>query len=227
MPARPCLLTSPFNFCDMNEPVRYLLFDFGGVLVDLDRERCIRAFQALGFDVSPYIGAYAQSGILSQLESGKISAPEFCDRLRAMSGLASVTDDQIEDAWRSFLTGVPRERLELILRARRHYHVMLLSNTNPIHWAQARDVFFRQGGHCVEDFFERTFLSFELGVEKPAPEIYAKVLAGSGAPAGEILFFDDSEANCVAARACGLQAVVAPAGGVWMKYFDAEGRLCL
>ena len=121
----------------------------------------------------------------------------------------------------------PAERLDLLLRARRHYHVMLLSNTNSIHWAQARDGYFRYGRRRVDDFFEHVFLSYELGVEKPAPEIYAKVLEGSGAPAADVLFLDDSEANCAAARACGLQAVVAPAGGVWMNYFDEEGRLCI
>ena len=104
---------------------------------------------------------------------------------------------------------------------------MLLSNTNSIHWAQACDGYFRYGGRRVDDFFEHVFLSYELGVEKPAPEIYAKVLEGSGAQASDVLFLDDSETNCAAARACGLQAVVAPAGGAWLNYFDEEGRLCI
>ena len=58
----------------MDHPVKYLLFDFGGVLVDLDKERCIRSFAVLGFDVRPYLGTYAQGGIFSQLESGRIDA---------------------------------------------------------------------------------------------------------------------------------------------------------
>lgn len=211
----------------MDHPVKYLLFDFGGVLVDLDKERCIRSFAALGFDVRPYLGTYAQGGIFSQLESGRIDEAAFCQKLREASADPALSDEQIKDAWRSYLTGVPAERLDLLLRARRHYHVMLLSNTNSIHWAQARDGYFRYGGCRVDDFFEHVFLSYELGVEKPAPEIYAKVLEGSGAPAADVLFLDDSEANCAAARACGLQAVVAPAGGVWMNYFDEEGRLCI
>lgn len=215
------------NNKDMDHPVKYLLFDFGGVLVDLDKERCIRSFAALGFDVKPYLGTYAQGGIFSQLESGHIDEAVFCQKLREMSGNPILDDEQIKEAWRSYLTGVPAERLETLLRVGRHYRIMLLSNTNSIHWAQARDGYFRYRGHCVEDFFEYVFLSYELGVEKPAPEIYAKVLERSGARASEVLFLDDSETNCIAARACGLQAVVAPAGGVWLNYFDEEGRLCI
>ena len=54
-----------------------LLFDFGGVIVDLDKERCIAAFEKLGFDVRPYLGTYAQAGLFSELERGQVSVPVF------------------------------------------------------------------------------------------------------------------------------------------------------
>lgn len=87
-------------------------------------------------------------------------------------------------------------------------------------------------GHTVQlqrfardRLFEHIFLSCELGVEKPAPEIFVRVAEGIGVPAGDILFFDDSEVNCEAARQCGLQALVAPAHSEWLKYFDENGKL--
>ena len=46
-----------------------LLFDFGGVLVDLDKERCIRAFESLGFDIRPFLGTYRQAGVFSDRKS--------------------------------------------------------------------------------------------------------------------------------------------------------------
>lgn len=207
--------------------IHYLLFDFGGVLVDLDKQRCIRAFDALGFDVRPYLGTFAQGGFFSQLERGEISTAEFCAKVREVSGCHELADAAIEEAWRNYLLDVPTDRLETLLRAGRHYHLMLLSNTNAIHWAMARDGYFRYGGRRVEDFFEHVFLSYELHVEKPSPAIYRAVTEASGAPADEILFFDDSPVNCDAARACGLQAVVAPADGAWLKFFDQDGKLCI
>lgn len=203
-----------------------LLFDFGGVLVRLDRARCVREFRALGFDVTPYLGDYRQDGIFSRLERGEISVAEFCAGIREAGGLSAQTDDEaIANAWRSFLTGIPAERLELLLKARRHYRVCLLSNTNELHWQQATQDFFRYKGLGANDFFDHIFLSFELGCEKPDPRIYHKVVETLGTPAGDILFFDDSERNCQAARECGLRATVAPPDGSWMRLFDAEGRL--
>ncbi len=200
-----------------------LLFDFGGVLVDLDKSRCITAFDAIGFDIRPFIGTYAQAGVLSALERGAISVPEFCDELRKLTGHTGLTDEQIVYAWEQYLVGVPEERLELLLKIKEHYPLYVLSNTNEVHWNMARNGYFRYGGRTVEDFFRQVFLSCDLGVEKPSPAIYRAVVEGIGCPADEILFFDDSEVNCEAARNCGLKARLAPANGVWMDYFTPEG----
>ena len=54
-------------------------------------------------------------------------------------------------------------------------------------------------------------------MEKPAPEIFHIVAERLGAQPEDILFLDDSEVNCEAARNCGLQAKLAPAGGGWMQ----------
>lgn len=200
-----------------------LLFDFGGVLVDLDKQRCIKAFEQIGFDVRPYIGTFAQAGILSALERGEVTVEEFCDRLRADSGLHHITNTQIVQAWESYLVNVPADRLDMLLRIRRHYPTYVLSNTNIVHWDMARNGLFQYQGHDLPDFFRRAFLSYELGVEKPSPAIYQAVVEGIGCRPEEIIFFDDCEENCEAARACGLQARLAPAGGEWLKYFTADG----
>ena len=93
-----------------------------------------------------------------------------------------------------------------------------------IHWAKARYEFFRYDGRQVEDFFDQIFLSYAMGVEKPAPEIFRRVVEMLRVPASEVLFLDDSEANCEAARQCGLRARVAPADSGWLPFFDCEGR---
>lgn len=203
-----------------------LLFDFGGVLVRLNKARCIAAFDKLGFDVRPYIGTFAQRGFISRLERGEIGVHEFCDELRRLAHRPDLTDEVLVAAWEAYLEDVPAERLEMLIRAARHYPVYLLSNTNPIHWHQAETQLFRYKDHDrPEDYFRRTFLSFEIGFEKPAPEIYAAAIAGIGAPAADILFFDDAETNCEAARRAGLQARLAPADGSWLEHFTPDGLL--
>lgn len=201
----------------------YILFDFGGVLVDLDRERCCRAFRELGFDITPYIGTYAQAGIFSELERGRLSVSAFCEALRRLARMPDLSDEAIVAAWRKYLRDVPHDRLEMLLRIGRHYQVHLLSNTNPVHWDMALHGLFDYRGRNIGDFFGKTFLSYEIGVEKPAPAIFAAVVAGLGCRPDEILFLDDSEANCIAARRCGLQARLAPADGKWLSFFTPEG----
>lgn len=207
-----------------------LLFDFGGVLVDLDRQRVEAAFDRIGFNIRPYLGTYKQAGIFSQLEQGRISIHEFCNGIRALSQQSSdalqlLTDEAIVAAWQSYLTEVPTERLDMLLKIKQHYSINVLSNTNTVHWQMAKDTFFRYKGLNVENFFDHIFLSCDLGVEKPDPLIFSKVVEGLQVPAHDILFFDDSEVNCQAARNCGLQALVAPAGSEWFKYFDDYGKL--
>ncbi len=207
-----------------------LLFDFGGVLVDLDRQRVEAAFDRIGFNIRPYLGTYKQAGIFSQLEQGRISIHEFCNGIRALSqqsgdALQLLTDEAIVAAWQSYLTEVPTERLDMLLKIKQHYSINVLSNTNTVHWQMAKDTFFRYKGHNVENFFDHIFLSCDLGVEKPDSLIFSKVVEGLQVPAHDILFFDDSEVNCQAARNCGLQALVAPAGSEWFKYFDDYGKL--
>ena len=202
-----------------------LLFDFGGVLVDLDKSRCIDAFDAVGFDIRPCLGTYAQAGIFSKLERGLVSVPEFCNELRKLSGKPDLTDETIVEAWQKYLVDVPEERLEMLLKAKQHYPLYILSNTNVVHWDMARYGYFQYKGLQVEDFFEKVFLSYELGVEKPAPAIFDAVVEGIGCAPEEILFFDDCEANCEGARTCGLQSLLAPANSLWLNYFDEDGRL--
>ena len=112
----------------------------------------------------------------------------------------------------------------MLLKIARHYPVYLLSNTNTIHWKMAEEDYFNFQGHTVDDFFRKKFLSFEIGAEKPSEEIYQAVVDGIGCEPSDILFFDDSDVNCDAARKMGLQARVAPANSAWLSFFTADGE---
>lgn len=202
-----------------------LLFDMGGVLVDLDLDLTLAGFDQIGIDLRPYLDSARQAGFLSDYESGKINTETMLSKMRALSTKSDLTDDEIAAAWCRLLVRLPQERLELILKARRHYRVALLSNTNPLSWGKARTEFIEQQGHTVSDFFDETFLSFEMGVEKPAPEIFQKAVEALHCRPEEVLFFDDAAANCEAARREGLRAFHTPTDGSWMQLFDDAGRL--
>lgn len=199
--------------------IRNIVFDFGGVLVDLDRERCISAFENLGVNVRDALGKYTQSGVFSSLEKGDITDEDFCDALRQIAGRPDVSDRKISDAWDEFLTGIPTERLECLASLRDKYHLFLLSNTNRIHWTLATNDLFLYHGLTVDYYFEKMYLSYKMGMLKPSPEIYKAALADAHIAAEKTLFIDDSEANCKAAATEGMRVFHSQESGDWMKLF--------
>lgn len=189
-----------------------LLFDLGGVIMDIEKDRCVRAFERLGLrDAPSYFGDYTQSGVFADLESGLITPAQFRAALRPGFD-RPVTDAQIDDAFTQFLIGIPRHRLEALLELRRTHRVYLLSNTNPIMWNGFIAKQFEQiDGLKREDYFDGMVTSFEAKCMKPAPEIFDYTARTLHIEPAETLFFDDSAANCDAARALGWNAaVVAP-----------------
>ena len=115
--------------------IKNLLFDLGGVIIDIERQRCVDAYTALGLkDADSYFGEYAQTGIFMAIEDGSMSVDEFHAAMRALLP-EGVTDYQIDNAFQKFIVGIPVERLKALRELRRRgYGIYLLSNTNPIMW---------------------------------------------------------------------------------------------
>ena len=130
--------------------IKNLIFDFGGVLINLDRQRCIENFRKLGLEkVDELLGMYSQQGIFMQHEKGLISSAQFRDSIRGQI-TQEVTDEQIDTAWNSFLVDIPRFKLDMLLKLREKYVVYLLSNTNEIHWKWACEhAFPYRGFRCL------------------------------------------------------------------------------
>lgn len=200
--------------------IKNLLFDLGGVIMDLNRDRCVEAFKALGMErPDDLLGVYGQQGIFLALERGEVTAEEFRDAIRPMFP-TPVTDEQIDTAFNRFLIGIPRHRLEQLRELRKHYGVYLLSNTNPIMMNSFIAEQFRQEGLEIDDYFDGLVKSYEAKCYKPEPEIFAYTAQKCGIDPAETLFFDDSEANVLAARQCGYQAVTVPEGAEFMEIFN-------
>lgn len=188
--------------------IRNLIFDFGGVLIDLDRRRCIDAFKRIGAGaVAAYVDECRQEDMFHDLEAGLTGVAGFCEAVRRACPGCTASDADISDAWNALLAGIPPRRLQRLDELRRDYRLVLLSNTNPIHWRKSVADYFTVCGKTVADYFERTFLSYEMHMLKPDEAIYRRVLAETGMAADETLFIDDSAANCAGAERAGLHAL--------------------
>lgn len=199
--------------------IKNLIVDFGGVLIDLDRQRCLENFKELGFaDVERALDLYHQQDFFQQYEKGLISSAEFRDVIRGKIG-RDVPDDRIDAAWNSFLVGIPSYKLDLLLALRKDYVVYLLSNTNEIHWKWSCKHAFPYKTFQVEDYFEQIFLSYEMKMAKPDAAIFRSVLEDAGLNPEETFFIDDSEANCATARSLGIATYTPKAGEDWSRLF--------
>ena len=155
--------------------IRNLLIDFGGVLVDLDKERCMEHFRRLGIGgLEALLQNCHQRGFLLDFERGLLPKEAFFAHIRSLitaesPAPAATTDGAIAGAWNSFLAGVPRYKLRQLQELKKTYRILLLSNTTELHWDWALLHDFTQEGHTPADYFDDIYLSFRLHLAKPAP----------------------------------------------------------
>lgn len=200
--------------CGRRRGVDNVVFDLGGVVIDLRRDNAVEALRELGLaDAGDLLGLYRQEGPFLDLETGRISPAGFFDLLRPHCR-PGTTDTDIQTAFCRFLTALPAERLAALraLRARGK-RLYALSNTNAVMYHSWIAEAFRAEGLCIDDYFDGIVTSFEQGACKPDPAIFEALLRRYGLDPAATLFLDDSEANCRAARGCGLRSAVVGAPG--------------
>lgn len=203
--------------------IKNLLFDLGGVIMDIEKERCVEAFDRLGLpDAASYFGEYSQKGPFMQLEEGAISTDEFHSTLRADIG-REVSDDEIDRAFCKFLIGIPVERLKELRELRRRYRIFLLSNTNPIMWdATIREEFTKEGLKR-EDYFDGIVTSFQAKALKPDARIFRYAEEHLGIKPDETVFLDDSQRNLDAASRLGFHTILVTPGSEFAELLANDG----
>ena len=194
-------------------PTHYpnLIFDLGGVLINLDYSASVTAFGALSHCPEPLaFNQRAQAPLFDALETGHLGAAEFRAALRETYQITAAPDEALDAAWNAMLLDVPAVRLHL-LRALRAagYRLFLLSNTNEIHRAAFDYILHRD--HDLPDgllgFFEQVYYSHEVGLRKPDPAIFNRVLADHHLSPAHTLFIDDSPQHITAAQAVGISTL--------------------
>ena len=200
--------------------IRNILFDLGGVIMDIDKNRCVKAFQEMGFAaIGEFLGDYAQKGAFADLESGRIDAAEFRRIIRPHLPQGT-TDLAIDRAFCEFLVGIPVRRLVALRDLRRQrLGVYMLSNTNPIMWNSKIGEEFGREGLRREDYFDGICTSFEEGVANPDRRIFEAVVRKFGIRPEETLFFDDSQTNLDAASQLGFKTWLVAEGTEFMEAF--------
>lgn len=184
--------------------IKAVIFDMGGVLVDLDMEKCKDSFRRrAGMNsIDKYIDTFHQKGFWGDLEAGRIDGEEFIRKSIELSS-PGTTREVVMDCFRDFIEGITAEKVAFLKELSKQYPLYLLSNTNPVAMEVCEDLF-RKVDFEPEKIFTKMFLSFRMKMMKPSPEIYRKAIEEIGLPAGEILFIDDSRINLDAAAREGL-----------------------
>lgn len=186
-----------------------IIFDLGGVIIDLDKSRCIEEFKKLGYEnVADMLGNYKQSGEFLALEEGKITASEWRDIIRKKIGNEH-SDKEIDDAFNAFLVAIPQAKLQMLSELKKHYRIAMLSNTNEVMFeGRIPEMFLEVEGKHMEEYFDDIYVSYRLKMTKPSAEIFEAVAADLGTRPEEALFIDDSAANIAAAAQLGFNTML-------------------
>ena len=195
---------------DLSE-IKNIIFDLGNVILNLNFDASIRAFQELGLDkaVLDRQQAYADP-VFHKLEIGALTPDAFHDRVRQILKNQDANDQQIDDAWYAMILDIPEDRVKTLQNLAKKYRLFLFSNTNAIHIGRLLPEFKAKYGFDFSTLFEMVFYSHEIHAGKPDPAAFKKVIELAGVQAEETLFVDDLEKNIIAAQQSGLKTL-------WLK----------
>lgn len=200
--------------------IKNLLFDFGGVIVGINKDNAVKRFKELGVDnIEDYLGEFHQKGIFMDLENGSISREKFYEEFRKLT-TKNISDKDIDSGWLAFLTGVPKYKLELLKELRKEYNLYLLSNTNPIimEWAHSKN--FASTGEPLSDYFDKMFFSHVIGCTKPSEKSFQTVIDEAGIDPKETLFLDDGQSNLDMAEMFGFKTYLVDQDADLTKVFE-------
>jgi len=203
------------------QKIKTIIFDLGGVIINLYVEKTIAAFARLsGYTEKKVEEAYESADIFKHYEKGLVSDEAFRQRLSAEFNVGA-TEDEIDTAWNAMLGDIPYDRIESIKSVMQNYKCIVLSNTNSIHERAFHKILSDSFPYPhLKDLFHEVYFSHELNQRKPDKEIYQKVLIQSQTGAGEALFLDDSQLNLDAASKLGIHTLHIPRNSGFMKSLD-------
>jgi putative hydrolase of the HAD superfamily len=188
--------------------IQTLLFDLGGVILNIDYSATEAAFRKLGIaEFETQFSQLRQNAFFDDWETGDLSRTDWLSGMRAACG-HTITDAQIIDAWNAMLLDFPMSRLQLLQQLRNRYNLLLLSNTNEVH-EEAFNALLkaRTGLPSLAALFDKIYYSHRVGMRKPNAEIFRKIITENDLKPAEILFIDDSPQHIETAHQLGIQTI--------------------
>ncbi len=193
--------------------INTIIFDLGGVIINLDIAATIAAFNKLSN--TPFETIYTQlqqTPLFDLFDKGLITEQEFFNGLKVAME-AEADDEQMIKAWNAMLLDFPLHRLELLAQLKGRYRLFLLSNTNETHIREFEAHLLESRGYQnLEPFFEKVYYSCRMGMRKPDTEIFEYVLKENHLVAEETLFIDDTIHHVEGALKTGIRAHLLPKG---------------
>lgn len=199
--------------------IKNLIFDFGGIIINIDFALTYKAFEALGVaNTESLIIRAIQLGFFGKFERGEISPWEFRSELCRLAEI-EVSDAEFDKAWNTMLLDIPEERVRIIERLSKKYRIFLLSNTNQIHYDNYVSRIQPYGYNRIDDLFEKAWFSFKIGLAKPDRDIFDFVLNEKNLNPQECLFVDDMPENIAGAEMTGMKTLcISP--GTFISHFS-------
>ncbi|MFI5196097.1 MAG: HAD family hydrolase [Chitinophagales bacterium] len=192
----------------MIQGIKHIIFDLGGVLLNIDYKLTEKAFIEAGIKNFPELyGQLQQTSLFDKWEMGMMTRKEFISTLQGTS-TTPLTEEQVLTAWNAMLLDFPVRRLQILQQLRLYYDLFLLSNTNEVHEEAFNDILLQSHGiPSIGVFFDKVYFSHRMGMRKPMKEIFERVLEDNGLKPGETLFIDDSPQHIAAAKEAGIQTI--------------------
>ena len=184
-----------------------LIFDYGGVIVNIDNAPVIQALSDLGISrFEQLIHAGKIKKLMRQFIDGLVPTAHTLVEMQQLCRKGTTVDDIVE-ILDKLCGDLPKSRLEALAELRKKYKVYMLSNICDVLWEKSEKQI-RSLGFNPQDCFDDFFLSYQMNVAKPDSGIYRQMIKATGLVPENALYFDDREENYKAGKALGFKSVL-------------------
>jgi glucose-1-phosphatase len=187
--------------------IKNIIFDLGGVILNIDLRKTQDAFTSLGIkNIEDIFRMGHVDSFFKAYETGAINDEQFIGEIQKKIGL-DVPPESIVNAWNVLLLDFPAERIQLLRDLKKKYRLFLLSNTSALHHIEFQQIFRNEFGGSFDDLFDKAYYSHLIGMHKPDIASYQLILDENNLEPGETVFIDDSKANVEGAEKAGIKGI--------------------
>lgn len=202
--------------------VKTIFMDLGGVVLDIDAELSITAYEKMGVsNIREFLNSYKQEGPFLALDKGLIGHDEFIAEMRkTFPSLKDRSADEISEAHMAIHIAVPKNKLDIIFELKKHFRIFATSNISEDGWKWCKDNGFDLYGRSPSDYFDGLCLSCRTHSIKPDAEFFRKALDMASSLPQDTLLIDDSQKNCESAASLGIRTYNPKTGEDWSHIFE-------